>query len=398
MMNSFVKWLNKPDMPVSESKAAAPALQAYLYGQNRPVWSERRYQPFADEGYVRNVIAHRAISLVAKAASSVHLKCFDCGSEGGQRVELAQHPLLELLKSPHAGCSGSAMIEALVSYRLISGNAYLLAVGPNDEAPQELHLLRPDRISVLTGKNGRISGYRHQIGGQYTDYPVDSVTGRSRILHFKNFHPLNDYYGLSPMEAAAYSIDMHNQANQWNQGLLQNAARPSGALVVKGQGDTPGRLSEDQFHRLRNQIDDQFAGQENAGRPLLLEGGLEWKEMSLSPRDMDYIEAKHSAARDIAQAFGVPPQLLGIPGDNTYSNLAEARLGLWEQMVLPLMEEISSSLNAFLSPYYAGNIALGLNTESISALSLRQEKLWDRLNKADFIDRDEKRKMVGLGE
>lgn len=398
MLKSFASWLNKPQSSLPATKAAKPVLQAYLHHPGQPVWSERRYQPFADEGYIKNVIAHRAISLVATGAGSIGFKLFETGSADGKRVALPQHPLLSLLKHPQMGSSGRSLIEALVSYRLIAGNAFLLAVGPDDDAPRELHLLRPDRVSVLTGKNGYPAMYRHTVGNHSTDYPIHAVTGQSRVLHLKAFHPLNDYYGLSPMEAAAYSIDMHNQANGWNQSLMQNAARPSGALIVKGQGDTPGRLSEDQYYRIKQQIDEQFSGYDNAGRPLLLEGGLEWKEMSLSPREMDYIEAKHSAARDIALAFGVPPQLLGIPGDNTYANLAEARLALWEQTILPLMQQLADGFTGWLAPYYAGKLELRLDTDGVSALALRQEKLWARVEKASFLTDAEKREMLGIGQ
>ncbi len=398
MLKSLSAWLNKPDAPALSLKATKPSLQAYIHQPAQPIWSERRYQPFADEGYIKNVIAYRAISMVASAASSIHFKLFDCGGSDKARCELAQHPLLSLLKSPHTHQSGRQMIENLVSTRLIAGNSFLLAVGPDDDAPRELHILRPDRMTILSGSNGYPSAYRHAVGGLHTDYTINSVTGRSRILHFKTFHPLNDYYGLSPMEAASYSIDTHNQANSWNQSLMQNAARPSGALIVKGQGDAPSRLSEDQYYRMKQQIDEQFSGTANAGRPLLLEGGLEWKEMSLSPKEMDYLNAKHSAARDIALTFGVPPQLLGIPGDNTYANLAEARLALWEQTVLPLMQQLCDGLNAWLTPYYAGQIELALDEDSITALSLRQEKLWQRVQSADFLTPDEKRALVGLGK
>ncbi len=84
-------------------------------------------------------------------------------------------------------------------------------------------------------------------------------------------------------------------------------------------------MTADQFARLKAELEASFQGTRNAGRPLLLEGGLDWKAMSLSPRDLDFMEAKHAAAREIALAIGVPPMLLGIPGDNTYSNYAEAQ-------------------------------------------------------------------------
>ena len=378
-------------------KAMPPALQAYLHHTGQAVWSERRYDSFASEGYQTNVIAHRAIAMIASAASSVNFKLFDKDATG-QKREIKQHPLLALIEQPSVAHHKASFVEALVTYRLISGNGYILAVGPDDEAPKELHLLRPDRMTIIAGRNGYPAAYRHQCGAVKSDYPVHPVTGKSRILHLKAFHPLNDYYGLSPMEAASHSIDMHNNSSNWNQALLQNSARPSGALVVKNaEAGVGGQLSEDQYWRIKNQIDEQFSGYSNAGRPLLLEGGLEWKEMSLSPREMDYLEARHSAARDIALAFGVPPQMLGIPGDNTYANLAEARLSLWEQTVLPLMQNVIDGLNGWLSPLYPGNLLLEYDQDAISALSLRREKMWQRVGEADFLSDEEKRQLVGIG-
>ena len=133
--------------------------------------------------------------------------------------------------------------------------------------------------------------------------------------------PANDHYGLSPIEAAATAIDIHNTASRWNKALLDNSARPSGALVYTSRD---GNLTPEQYDRLKAELEQGFQGAAHAGRPLLLEGGLDWKSMSLSPKDMDFIEAKHVAAREIALALGVPPMLLGIPGDNTYSNYQEA--------------------------------------------------------------------------
>src|SRR5205085_3983833 len=128
-----------------------------------------------------------------------------------------------------------------------------------------------------------------------------------------------------------------------------------------------GVLSEEQYNRVKLQIDEQFTGAANAGRPLLLEGGLDWKEMSLTPKDMDFVEAKNSSARDIALAFGVPPQLLGIPGDNTYSNLQEARLALWEQTVVPLEQCTADALNNWLIPMFGGNTELVPDIDNIPA-------------------------------
>jgi HK97 family phage portal protein len=377
-------------------KLFAASMRSYMVMPGQPVWMDRDFGQFAQEAYIKNVVANRAMNIVAVAAASVNLKLNMIGPKGTRR-EIKIHPALEILWQPNPGQALGEFFQALYQYRMISGNVFIQAVGPKDSPPTELYLLRPDRMAVIAGKGTTPAGYRYTVGEKAVDFPVDRITGRSRILHLKNFHPLNDWYGLSPVEAAAYSIDQHNQSGAWNQALLQNGARPSGALVVRPDAAGGGALSEDQYNRVKNQIDEQFTGAANAGRPILLEGGLDWKEMSMTPKDMDFIEAKHSSARDIALAFGVPPQLLGIPGDNTYANLQEARLALWEQTVVPLVNCTADALNNWLMPMFDGNLELVADIDSISTLATRNQAMWDRVEKATFLTEDEKRAAVGYG-
>jgi len=370
-------------------------LRSYMVMPGQPVWMDRRYEQFALEAYMRNVIAHRAVEMIASAASSIWFKLYANGSRGTRR-EIKTHPSLNLLMRPNPLMSHGEFFQAAYHYLLIGGNAYIQSAGPQGGMPGELHFLRPDRMLVIAGKGTLPAAYRYTVGDKSRDFPVDGITGASRILHLKNFHPLNDWYGLSPVEAAAYSIDQHNQSGAWNQALLQNGARPSGALVVRP--DTGGGvLSEDQYQRVKNQIDEQFSGAANAGRPILLEGGLDWKELSLSPKDMDFVEGKNSAARDIALAFGVPPQLLGIPGDNTYANLQEARLALWEQTVLPLAQRTADAFTRWLLPIFDGGLEFVPDIDNIAVLAARNQAIWDRVEKASFLTEAEKRAAVGYG-
>jgi HK97 family phage portal protein len=131
------------------------------------------------------------------------------------------------------------------------------------------------------------------------------------------------------------------------------------------------------------------------GRPLVLEGGLDWKQMGYSPKDMEYIDTKHEAAREVALAFGVPPMLLGIPGDNTYANYAEANRTFWRQSVLPLVSRTARALSGWLSPGFGGSLTLRFNTDAIEALSVEREALWQRLEQASFLTINEKRAAIG---
>ncbi|MBL0317738.1 MAG: phage portal protein [Alphaproteobacteria bacterium] len=359
-------------------------------------WSERSYQQFSQEGYIRNVVAHRAIHMIASCASSVPWKLYRC--QENQKIHIKAHPLLTLLAHPNPYLSGSEYLEQVYSYRLISGNSFQYMAVSKQKMPIELYALRPDRVEILIQTGGLPAGYRYRCGQNVQDMMIDLKTGLSTCLHWRYFHPLNDWYGLSPIESAAYSIDQHNQSSEWNQSLLQNGARPSGALVVKPMDDgSGGYLTDDQFYRLKNQFEQEYSGSAKAGKPLILEGGLEWHEMGYNPKDMDFLESKHSSAREIALAFGVPPQLLGIPGDNTYSNLAEARLALWEQTILPMIDQLTGHLNRWLVRYFEKDLLLGYDSDSISALAPRRDSIWSRLEKADFLTQNEKREMVGLG-
>lgn len=366
----------------------------FMVQAGQPVWMRRDYTRFAEEGYRRNVIAYRAISMIASAAASIPWKLFDVQNNVAQ--ELLSHPLKSLLNQPAPMTGGSEFFENLYTTRLLSGNAFIQAVGPKNAAPRELYMLRPDRMTIIAGKGALPQAYRYQLGQEAIDFPVDRITGASRILHLKLFHPLDDWYGMSPVEAAAYSIDQHNQASAWNQSLLQHGARPSGALIVKSTEGGSGQLTDDQYWRIKQQMEEQFSGTANAGRPILLEGGLEWKEMSLSPKDMDFISAKHASAREIALAFGVPPQLLGIPGDNTYSNLSEARIAMWEQTIIPALQHVADALNSWLSPMFGAHLEIRYDADTIPAVSAKRDAMWARVASADFLSDDEKRKLLGF--
>lgn len=371
--------------------------KAFYQTIGEPVWSKFNYTNASREAYMKNVVANRCINVVVNGASSVKLKLKN--KHTGEIIQ--EHKILKLLNKPNCYSNINDFFKTLYFHKILSGNAYIVAAFDNDcvekyREPSKLFLLRPDRVTILAGSKMMPIAYKYSMNKIEKIYYVNQTNGNSEILHIKNFHPLDDWYGMSEVEPAGYSIDQHNEASKWNQAMLQNGARPSGALIVKTDANNDGFLTDEQFDRLKNQLDAEYSGSQNAGKPLLLEGGLEWKEMSLSPKDMDFLEIKYSTARDIALSFGVPSQLLGIPGDNTYNNFAEARLFLWEQTILPLIDNVLSNLNSWLCPMYDDDLELFYDIHSISALSSKREKLWNNLNKATFLSDEKKREILNL--
>lgn len=332
------------------------------------------YETQVREGYARNAVAQRAVKLVAGGVADVPLIAGDPA-------------LLTLIQARSAGQS---LLETVAAQMLLHGNAYVQILRDGEGNAAELYALRPERVSVEADAGGWPAAYTYRVGARSHRLGADPV--RPHVIHMKAFHPLDDHYGLGCLGAAAGAIGIHNAAAAWNRALLDNAARPSGALVYDpGDGSV---LSADQFERLRAEMDG-FAGAGNAGRPMLLEGGLKWQAMSLSPADMDFVGCKAAAAREIALAFGVPPMLLGLPGDNAYANYREANRALFRLAVLPLATAILSGLSQGLAGWFA-DAALAVDLNRVTALAEERQALWASVSAADFLSAEEKRHLVGL--
>ncbi|HFC04819.1 MAG TPA: phage portal protein [Rhizobiales bacterium] len=391
----MANWINqlasywRSDIPgnAGEVKTSQAHSLISLHTTGNPVWAPRNYASFAQQGFAENAIGYRCVKMIAEAAASVNLHVLENGDV------LSDHPLQTLLKKPNPAESGRQLLESFYSYLQIAGNAYLEAAVLENQV-RELHVLRPDRMKVVPGQSGWPEAYDYCVNGSSTRFE-QSRELVAPILHVKMFNPLDDHYGMSPFEAAARGIDIHNAAGAWNKALLDNAARPSGALVYDSKGGD-ANLTGEQFDRLKKELEATFQGAGNAGRPMVLEGGLDWKPLSHSPKDMEHIEAKHVAAREIALAFGVPPMLLGIPGDNTFANYAEANKTFWRQTVLPLVDKTSQSLGNWLSPAFGSELGIGYNKEAIPALATERQSLWKMINAAGFLTDEEKRRIVGF--
>ena len=370
-----------------ESKASRTAQVLAFASGGRARWTPRDYAALAREGYLANAVVHRAVRLIAENAAA----CIYLLYEGAR--ELEAHPLSQLLARPNPRQDGASLFETLYAHMLLFGNAYIEGVALDGDV-RELYVLRPDRMKVVPGTDGWAEAYEYTVGGRSVRFD-QSAQRVLPILHLTFFHPLDDQYGLAPLEAAAVAVDIHNAAAKWNKALLDNAARPSGALVYAGPEGAV--LSDSQFERLKRELTDTYQGAANAGRPLLLEGGLDWKAMSLTPKDMDFLEAKNAAAREIALAFGVPPMLLGIPGDNTFANYQEANRALWRQTILPLAARVGGALAQWLAPQFGENLRVAIDGDRIEALSADRAALWRRVTDAPFLTVNERREAVGYG-
>ncbi|MFN3575436.1 MAG: phage portal protein [Tabrizicola sp.] len=376
-----------PVQAVPERKASAVGRVIAWGNAGRVAWSPRDTASLTRTGFQGNPVGFRVVRLIAEAAAALPLVC----QTVEQRFEA--HPVLDLISRPNAAQGRAEFLEAVYGYLLLSGNAYVEAVPGVASVPGELHVLRSDRMSLVPGADGWPVAYDYTVSGRTHRYDVTG--GMSPICHLRTFHPQDDHYGFSPMQAAAVAVDVHNSASSWSKALLDNAARPSGAIVYKG-ADGAASLSQDQYDRLVSEMEAHHQGARNAGRPMLLEGGLDWKPMGFSPSDMEFQKTKEAAAREIAIAFGVPPMLLGIPGDATYSNYQEANRAFYRLTVLPLATKVLADLAHWLSGFAGEAVELKPDLDQVPALASERDQQWARVAAADFLTVAEKRMLLGL--
>ena len=337
----------------------------------------RSYEARFREVYQDNPVGQRSVRLIAGMLGSLTIDVAEGNPEAAGLVQ------------------AGGLLERIAANLLLHGNAYVQLIADDRDAPAELCLLRPERVQVVCDERGWPVAYLYRAGAQVSRVERVDPLGRQQLAHIKALHPRDDHYGMGCLDAAIAAASVHNHASRWNKGLLDNAARPSGALSYEPADGSV--LSAEQFKRLKDELANEFSGEANVGRPLLLEGGLKWQALSLTPADMDFVALKEGAARDIALAFGVPPVLVGLPGDATYANAREAGRALYRQTILPMAARILDVLARMLSGWM-GPVKLAVDTDQISELADDRAQLWQQVGAAGFLSDAEKRDMLGFKE
>ena len=387
--NFFKTTKDKKQLPSGNSMAM---INSVNYAQG----NRYSYDDLVKEGYENNAIAYRCINEISQGAAGVRLKLM----RGKNTIE--DHPLLDLLDRPSPTKGYVELFESLYSFLLLSGNSYLISTGNDGSPPQEMYCLRPDRVKIIPGQMSLPLGYQYTVNGKVvTEYEVNQSTGASPVKHFKLFHPKHDHLGLSPLVSAATNLDSHNLTNRHNVALLQNGARPSGAVIFKPKDESGSsvQLSDSQRAQIISDMESRFSGSSNAGRPMLLEGDFTFQQMGLSPKDMDFSVLKKMSAIDIALCFGVPAKLVGIPDAQTYNNMPEARLALYEETIIPILRRIQSDLNEWLTPQFADDLKLEYDIDSIPAMAESRKRVFESVVQgvnAGILTRNEARAKLGI--
>jgi len=364
-----------------------PAILAGVGG--RVVWSKRNFETFAEEGYRINPVAYACIREQATAVGGIPWLVMKRGQgPNGKSVELPDHALAELLRRPNMKTGGAQFFQNFTGYHELHGNCYTTVAGPKGKPPVELWQLRPDKTRIVKGDRKQpVRGYEY--GDSEPGIPLDT----EKVLHVKYWNPTDDWYGMSPMEAAARSIDTHNEASRWNMNRVQNDGRPSGLMSF------PGELSDTQFDRVQEQIQDNVKGGDNAGMVLTLEGGGGWTSMGMTASELDWLEGKKLSGREICIVYNTPPELIGDSESKTYANYKEARKAFYVENILPRMDVYRDDLANWLVPMFEEQgLILDYDRDAIEALQDERQMIFDMATSAfreGLIGRGEARELMG---
>ncbi len=351
----------------------------------------KTYATAVREGYQKNSAVFSAVGLITQGVKRLPWLVYKVAADGTR--EAVKDDFNKVLRRPNPDQSGQSFFEQLSGTYSIGGEGFVLGLWPQGSPqpgvpPREMHLLRPDRTEILVDSIGHPVGYKHTVAGGSRTYSLEEV------LHIKNWNPKDDLRGMPPLMPATDDLLANNSSVRWNRKLIRNSAAPSGAFVLPPEA----KLNDPEHAKLVQRIREQKTGEENAGNWMLLEGGMKWEQMGLTPKNMDWIAGIKLTRRQIFSVFSVPAVLAGDSDDATFSNYAEARKALYEEAVLPLADVLAGELSRWV---FGGDDSLIIwyDRSILEALKANETEKWERnigAMKEGAITQNEARERIGF--
>lgn len=317
----------------------------------------------------------------------------------GEAVDLPRdHELVALLARPNPWQTWGWVVEAMLGSLVLHGDAYAFLNGPD----LGVDARRPGRppTEILWLPKTQVERVEDQRTGVTTGYVVTGSKGARvqipahRVVDAWLWNPESPWRGQSRIQAAAGSIDVANEGRRWNRNVLANAAQPPGFL------STEQSLAPASVDRLKLDMQRNYAGSRNAGKPLIIDAGLKWQGTGMTAVDLQYLEGMREMKRDIATGIGVDSGMMGDPEVKTYANYAEARLSLYQDTVLPLLGYVRCCFELKLRQWWP-DVDLFLDTDKVPALLDAKRAAWEGfagLVERGILTRNEARREMGFDD
>ena len=354
---------------------------------------------YVDKGYKNNPTILAIIRSIMTASSTVPWNVYKKNKDGSK--ELANVPLLQaLLDRPNFRDTWGMFIQNAVGYKMLSGNSFIWGVDPDENSinagkPQGLWVLPSQEMQIWQDAPFQsISHYSLDIGGT-NPKPIDAA----EILHLSDFQPDYDVegnflFGQSPLMAGFKSLLTANEAIETGQSYLKNQG-PQALLTAKHGPETPS-FSKEQALELKRQFREVAQGSGNAGGILITPMDFNVQQTGLSSTDLQLLEQYGVTKLDLCNIYNYPPLLLGI-GTGTYDNQREAKLAMWEDIVIPQLKDLRDGLNRQFIYKFGKDICIDFDLSGVNVLQERQLRQAEAISKLQGIATlNEARAKLGL--
>lgn len=346
--------------PVGDT-AITPSME---HVRTLPQWAPTAY----GEYYATSVPVYAAVKKRADNLVRAPLKVYRVRDKGDSDEVPKGHPLRALLSRVNPFWTFADLLRATSTHLDLWGAAFWVLDKPARGAPNEVWLVRPDRVSVIPSRGKYIAGYEyHGPDGRRQALLPDEV------VWFRYFNPLDEFAGMSPVAPLRLSLDMGQEAVRYNRNAFRNGLQ-IGNLAITTQQQMADEDVEDFYRRLRV----RYASSEAAARPLIMTPGMEAKNLGLSQKDMEYVASLRWTLEEAARAFQVPLILLEDLSHATYSNVDAAERMFWRNTVVPQLRLFESHVNEFLTPQFGEGLECRFDLSQIEALQEDAEKTASR--------------------
>jgi len=344
---------------ISKKSAVTPLMMrvfsdtySMLSRPGQPVYTDITNRKAIREGYKMAIPVYRAIRTIVQAASGIPWMVLDKNGE-----EIEGHPFTKAWSNPNPEFSGQDNMEFIIAHLILNGNAYLRPLY-RGKVPYEFWIEMPDLVSPIPASNREdwIKGYQYNING------VKVTLEREAILHFKQLDPGNLFVGMGAIQPGGRVIDTYNEALDTQKVSMQNRGMPSGHLFP----DEP--MTPEQFDDFKRKFKSQYLNKTNKREPWLYPRKMQWIEASQTAVEMDYTNSQAQLMRQIAAAIGVDPWWIGDKANSTYNNVQEARKALYEDVALPLLDDVKATLNLKVAPLYGNGEVITYDVSNVPAL------------------------------
>jgi HK97 family phage portal protein len=315
-------------------KSFNPGVLAFFNPRSAPLMKENEYN-LAYKGWV-----YACVNAISEEVGSLKLKLMQKTND--EPVEVEDHPAVNLLRNMNSTMTSSDVFTATQGYLELNGNEFwYIPSNMNGSKPTEIWPLNPSKVTVVKGETSLVAGYIY-LNPKGAEVPLDV----KEVLHFKRWNPNDQYRGMGTIQAAATAIDIDNYSADWNKNFFFNSAMPSGVL------STTSPLTTEQYERLKEAWKTRYQGVENAHRTAILEGGMTYSRVSMTQKEMDFLEQRRYTRDEILGIFRVPKSILGIVEDVNRANAEATEYIFAKRVIKPRMQFIADRLNEFYLPLF----------------------------------------------